>query len=134
TLLLVMKEEEIPQDKRNFRDGEKLNKLVYATDANGNYIGKNSSGWDPEIEATKVAWNAVEEQLEEAKTLYRQGEVSPIYYYMVKTLMDVGVLAKYMGKWEWQIKRHFKTSTFKSLSDKALNKYAEVFGVTVDEL
>lgn len=48
--------------------------------------------------------------------------------------MDVSILAGYTGFWKWQVKKHLNPSIFKELSDRKLQKYAEVFNVTVDEL
>jgi len=48
--------------------------------------------------------------------------------------MERSVLAKYMGKWEWQIKRHFKPKVFKRLSEKTLAQYARIFDISVAAL
>ena len=48
--------------------------------------------------------------------------------------MDVGILASYVGLWQWRVKRHFKPSIFKKLKTNTLQKYAEVFEISVDEL
>ena len=48
--------------------------------------------------------------------------------------MDVGILASYVGLWQWRVKRHFKPSIFKKLKNYTLQKYAEVFEISVDEL
>jgi len=53
---------------------------------------------------------------------------------MMKKLMDVPLLAQYVGKWQWQVKRHLKPSVFRKLNDPMLQKYADVFGITVQEL
>ena len=60
--------------------------------------------------------------------------LSPIPYFMQKNLMDIALLARYIGKWQWQVKRHFKTSVFKKLDNGVLDKYATIFNVTTDEL
>jgi hypothetical protein len=48
--------------------------------------------------------------------------------------MDISLLSDYTGFWQWQIKRHLKPDVFKNLSDKKLQRYAEVFNVSVDDL
>ena len=48
--------------------------------------------------------------------------------------MDINILSSYTGFFKWQIKRHLKPAVFNKLSPKKINKYAEVFNVTVDEL
>ena len=48
--------------------------------------------------------------------------------------MDVSVLASYVEIWQWRVKRHFKPSVFKKLNSKVLQKYADVFEISIDEL
>jgi hypothetical protein len=125
---------EVPQDPKNFKGAEKMKKLMYATDKDGNYTGITSSGWEAENEATKQAWDDVDEALAETERKVKTGELSPIAYYMQKNLMDLGLLAKYAGKWQWQVKRHFKPSVFNKMEDGMLRKYAEIFNISVAEL
>jgi hypothetical protein len=49
-------------------------------------------------------------------------------------LMDIGILSDYTGFWKWQIKRHLKPEVFKRLSEKKLQKYAEAFNVSAEDL
>lgn len=129
-----MKVNEVPQDPKDFKEGDKIKKLVYAVDTDGNYTGVNSAGWDAENTATKQAWDEVEEDLRETELQVKQGKLSPIAWYMKKNLMDTALLAKYVGKWQWQVRRHFKPSVFNTLSPALLQQYAAVFNITVDEL
>lgn len=129
-----MKTNEVPQDKRDFKEGDKIHKLMYAVDNDGKYTGITSAGWEAENIATKQAWDAVDEELAETAEKVKKGELSPIAYYMQKNLMEVALLASYVGKWQWQVKRHFKPSVFNKLSVDMLAKYAAVFNISVDEL
>ncbi|OJW79500.1 MAG: hypothetical protein BGO69_12260 [Bacteroidetes bacterium 46-16] len=129
-----MKVNEVPQDPKDFKEGDKIKKLVYAVDKDGKYTGVNSAGWEAENAATKQAWDLVEEELQETEQLVKAGKLSPIAWYMKKNLMDTALLAKYMGKWQWQVRRHFKPEVFKKLTPAMLEKYATVFNITVDEL
>lgn len=129
-----MKTNEVPQDKRDFKEGDKIHKLMYAVDNDGKYTGITSAGWEAENIATKQAWDAVDEELAETAEKVKKGELSAIAYYMQKNLMEVALLASYVGKWQWQVKRHFKPSVFNKLSADVLTKYAAVFNISVDEL
>ena len=70
----------------------------------------------------------------EALNAVKRGEKSPLFYYMYRYRFDLPSLAQATGFWQWQIKRHFKPSVFVKLSDKVLERYAEVFGVSILEL
>ncbi len=128
-----MKKSEVPQDKSNLESAN-FKELCYAVDENGEYTTENSSGWEPKTVALNNAIDAINERINDAKNRVLAGETSPIEYYMELHKMDVGILASYVGLWQWRVKRHFKPSVFKKLSTKTLNKYAEVFDISVEEL
>ena len=127
-----MKKEEIPQD-----DGA-LNKLtkevVYAVDSSGNYTTELSTGWEVKAKALDVAWEDIEQRIENARQKVLRNEASPILYFMELRLMDTGIVSAYTGFWKWTVKRHLKPSVFKKLSEKKLQQYADVFNVSVEEL
>ena len=127
-----MKKEEIPQD-----DGA-LNKLtkevVYAVDSSGNYSTELSTGWDVKTKALDVAWEDIQQRIEDARKKVLKNEASPILYFIELRLMDIGIVAAYTGFWKWTIKRHLKPSVFKKLSEKKLQQYADAFNVSVEEL
>ncbi|MBL7717399.1 MAG: hypothetical protein JNL72_01080 [Flavipsychrobacter sp.] len=111
-----------------------MKKLMYATDKDGKYTGVTSSGWEAENEATRQAWEDADETLAQTEAQVRQGSLSPIAYYMQKNLMELSLLAKYVGKWQWQVKRHMRPSVFRKMDAALLQKYAEVFNITTEEL
>ena len=125
---------EVPQDGLDYRERDKLRKLMYATGNDGEYTGVASVGWDAENVAMKRAWDDVEETLKEIEAEVRAGRLSPIAFFMQKCLMDEALLASYAGKWKWTVRRHMKPAVFKKLSVKMLETYAAVFGISVEEL
>ncbi len=125
---------DVPQDALEYKDRNKITKVIYATNKDGKYTSTDSAGWEAENIAMKQAWDVIEDELAEAEKKVKDGTLSPVGYFMLKKLMDVQILARYVGKWQWQVKRHFKPSVFQSLSKATLEKYASVFEVTVDEL
>ena len=126
-----MKETELPQEKGALQD---FTELCYVTDDEGNYTTLSSSGWEVKSIALEASLSRLQEQIDQAKADVLAGSKSPIVYYMLLNRMDWAVLADAMHRWQWVIKRHAKPSVFKKLSDKTLQQYAEVFGITVEEL
>jgi hypothetical protein len=127
-----MKKEEVPQDLSSL--GKLTKEVCYATDASGKYTTELSKGWDVKIGALDVTWNNIEHKINAAREKVLRNEASPILFFMEKSVMDIGILSSYTGFFKWQVKRHLKPAVFKKLSNKKLNKYAEVFNVTIDEL
>lgn len=127
-----MKKEDIPQDKGAL--GKFTREVSYAVDEQGNYITGLSEGWDVKIKALDVAWRDIEQKVNNARIKVQHHEASPILYYMELKLMNLQVLSDYTGFWQWQIKRHLKPKIFEKLSDKKLQRYANVFEVSVDDL
>lgn len=128
-----MKANDVPQDKSSLTN-KNMQELCYATDKDGNYVTKLSKGWEPKIIALNRSLDLLEERAENFKDLYKKGLISPIQYYMELNRMDLGTTASYMGKWNWQIKRHFKPSVFKRLPQKTLAKYATTFQISITQL
>jgi len=128
-----MKSKEVPQDDANMLQG-KFKEPVYSVDENGNYTTVPSVGWDPKNAVMQQAWDTINEKINEVREKVLAGKLSPIAYYMEKEIMDVSLLAKHVGLWKWTVKRHLKQKHFKKLPDKTLEKYADTFDMTVEEL
>ncbi len=128
-----MKKNEVPQDKSNLESAN-FKELCYAVDDDGNYITANSTGWNPKTIALNNAIQDISERVADAKTRVLNNESSPIVYYMELQKMDIPILASYVGLWSWRVKRHFKPKVFKSLSKKTLQKYAEIFEISIEQL
>ncbi len=127
-----MKKEDVPQDPSALvgvtRD------VCYVKDKDGKYTTDLSIGWDVKKQALDNAWDDIKERVAEAATQVKNGEISPIFYFMEVKLMDITLLSGYTGFWKWTIKRHFKPSVFKNLSDTKLATYAKAFEISVEEL
>lgn len=127
-----MKKDELPQDKSALESMTR--ELLYVKDKEGKYTTDLSTGWEVKKAALDNAWDDIRERTEEAKRAVKNGEMSPIYYFMELRLMDFTVLSGYTGFWRFTIKRHMKPSVFQSLSDKKLSIYAKAFDITLNEL
>jgi hypothetical protein len=64
----------------------------------------------------------------------KQGKISPVFYYMLMQDMGPGDLARRVGISKRKLRKHFRPDVFAKLNDDILQKYAVVFGVTVDKL
>lgn len=127
-----MKKEDVPQDLGAL--GKVTKEVCYATDENGKYTTALSNGWDIKSTALNTAWQNVEERIATAKQKVLNKKASPILFFMEKALMNTEILAGYTGFWQWQVKRHLKPDVFSKLSEKKLQKYADVFNVSITDL
>jgi hypothetical protein len=127
-----MKKEDVPQDPSALvgvtRD------VCYVKDKDGKYTTDLSIGWDVKKQALDNAWDDIKERVDEAALKVKNGEISPVFYFMELKLMDLPLLSGYTGFWKWTIKRHFKPSVFKKLNDQKLHIYAKAFDISVEEL
>jgi hypothetical protein len=127
-----MKKEELPQDASAL--ASMTRELMYVKDKEGKYTTDLSTGWDVKKDALDNAWDDIKERVEAARLAVKNGEKSPVYYFMELRLMDFPVLSGYTGFWAFTIKRHMKPNVFKSLSEKKLGIYAKAFEISIDEL
>ena len=84
--------------------------------------------------ALDAAWQDIGERVAAAKEKVSNNQASPLLYFMELKLMDIKVVAAYTGFWAWQIRRHLRPAIFQKLSDRRLQRYAEVFEVSVSDL
>lgn len=127
-----MKLEELPQERSALNGYTR--ELCYGKDEEGKFRPGLSSGWEVKAAALDLAWDDVNERIEEAAELVKRGKKSPLYYLMIKNLMDSSILSSYTGLWRIRLKRHFKPSVYKRLSDKVLARYGEAFNISVEEI
>lgn len=128
-----MKKQDLPQDESNLKSAN-MTEVLYVTDENNNYTTANSIGWDAKKAALDESLALISERIEQARQNVANNIVSSIVYFMELNKMDFQVLAAYVDKWQWTVKRHTKPSIFKKLSNSTLKKYADAFGISVDEL
>ncbi|GHT09340.1 hypothetical protein FACS189426_07470 [Bacteroidia bacterium] len=128
-----MKIEEVPQDSR-YLEKTSVRDIYYATDEDGNYHPVESVGWEPQNEALALAWEAISEEAENIRKEVLAGKKSPLAYHIAIHLFDVGILSSYSGISKKTIKKHLQPEVFNQLDETALEKYASVLNITVEEL
>ncbi|WP_343696231.1 hypothetical protein [Flavobacterium sp.] len=128
-----MEKDKVPQDQSNLTKNN-VKELLYAIDENGNYTTTLSTGWEPKTIALSNSIDEINERIADARQQVLNGEASPIVYFMEVNKMDLTILSSYVGFWKWRVKRHFKPSIFATLSDKILQKYADTFEISIEEL
>jgi hypothetical protein len=127
-----MKKDEVPQDPSSL--GRITKEVQYATDSSGKYSAELSSGWEVKATALDVAWGDIKKRIEAARQQVVHHNASPILFFMEHRLMDMSLLADYTGFWKWQIKRHMRPEVFEKLPVRKLQKYAEAFNVSINDL
>ncbi|KRW58973.1 hypothetical protein [Pseudomonas sp. TTU2014-080ASC] len=127
-----MKLDEVPQDSSTVYGGH--SKLLYAVDDSGHYQGAQSAGWEPETYSTQLAVAELQEQETEAHAAWQRGELSPLKFLMYRYRLDEPALAMVTGLWQWRIRRHFRPAIYRKLSPALLARYAEAFGLPVEQL
>ncbi len=128
-----MDKENVPQDDNNVLEG-KLKVLKYATDKDGTYTKVKTVGWEPENIVLSQAWEDINGKVSEIRQKVNEGVLSPIAYHKEKQMLETGMLAGYVGYPSFMVRLHQKPWFFKRLSEKQLDKYAQAFRITRDEL
>lgn len=126
-----MKEEDVPQ-KAGLSD--EWHRISYATNQDGQYVLVESEGCDSVNVTNAQAWDVIKHRVERIHKQVKNGELSSLAFHMTMRQMDEALLSQYTSFYKWQIKRHLKPRVFKSLSDRKLQKYADVFEISVDDL
>ena len=127
-----MKIDEVPQDRGMMNDHRR--EVCYAVDDQGNYALVGSAGWDPKNIANGQAWKLIDKIAVAALQKVRRGQASPLFYHMARHQMSAGLLAKYAGVGRLKVWLHLKPGPFSRLSPAGLQRYADVFDISVREL
>ena len=128
-----MKKNEVPQDDSPLKR-KNINEMVYAVDDDGKFVSVQSTGWEAKTVVQHENLEVLDQRIQQALKDVKAGNVSPIVYFMELNRMDWQTLAAYVGKWTFFVKRHGKPNVFKNLNTKTLQKYADVFGISLNDL
>jgi len=126
-----MKEGEVPQ-KPGLSD--EWHRIAYALGESGDYVLVESDGCDAVNITNGQAWDVIHERIARVYHQVRQGEKSPLAFHMELKQMDESLLSQYSTFFKWQVKRHMRPEVFNRLNDSKLQKYADVFDITIESL
>lgn len=127
-----MKIDEVPQDHSSTYGGHR--KLLYAVNNQGHYEPARSDGWEAESFATQMALEELEALEQAALQAWQAGQASPLECLMHRYRMDLPALSQITGLWQWRIRRHFRLPVYRRLRPVTLSRYANAFGLPVEEL
>lgn len=127
-----MKKQDIPQQPHEMFNGE--SKGLYVVNEQGEYELSQTTGWQPETDVLELALEEIARLSNDALSRARQGLCSPLEYHMYHQRLDLPMLAKAVGKFKWQVRRHFDPKRFKKLNQQTLELYASVLGISIDTL
>ncbi len=113
-------------------DGVRI--VSYSVNQDGEFELVPGTGWKPMNVANRQAWIEIEKNIIESRKKIQAGRVSCLHYYMTANQMDIALLARYTGQSRWRVRMHFIPLFFKWLRPKSLEKYAELFQVSKEDL
>ena len=127
-----MEKDKVPQDEGI--TGGVSREVQYAVNKDGKYEKVLSKGWEPKNIVNELAWDDIQDNIDEANKKIKEDKASPLLYFMAKSIMDISLLANYIELPKWKVKKHLKLKGFNKLNEEQLENYANIFDISVDEL
>ena len=124
--------DQVPQEGNRTMGGHK--RAMYARDKDGRIVIVASRGSEVDETVTLQALELIGEQTEAARQRVAAGLTSPLEYWMYAQRLDLSQLSQVSGFWQWRIRRHFQPQRFSKLSNDILQRYADVMGISVEQL
>jgi len=125
---------DIPEQSSNNGIADGLKTVSYVADTKGKQQLVPGSIWQPVNIVNRQAWQEIERHIEAAKEKVASGRASCLHYYMTANQMDIGLLAQYTRQARWRVHLHLFPFFFNRLALTTINRYAEVFQVSSDDL
>jgi len=112
----------------------KSRELFYSYDEDGKFTRNVGFHGESDRIILQQVWDTFAERIEDARHKVKTGKASPILFYMEKILADPMNLSKMAGISLLRVKWHLRPGPFKRLSEKTLKKYADAFGISIEQL
>lgn len=122
----------VPQEGNRTMGGHR--RAMYARGKDGRMVIVPSRGGEVDETVTLQALELIHDMTEEARGRVLAGKTSPLEYWMYAQRLDLPQLSQVTGLWKWRIRRHFRPEIFARLPEETLQRYAEVMGITVEQL
>jgi hypothetical protein len=90
--------------------------------------------WEKKFDASFMVMETHSQEFEAIRQQVLDGKLSPLAYHIQTNLFNINMLSSYTGIPKRHVKRHLKPEKFNQLDDETLNKYAEAFEISVEEL
>jgi len=90
--------------------------------------------WEKSDDACQMVMASYIEELEPVRQKVLDGKLSPLDYHIKANTFNISILSSYTGIPKRHIKKHLKPEKFNQLDDETLQKYANAFGFSVEEL
>jgi hypothetical protein len=105
------------------------------------YVEKEDGKYEPIQTGSYITKNFLDDyelkrhHLEDTlKKKVESGEVSPVYYYMILEDLTLSELSARVGMRKGKVKKHLEKLHFFSLDTETIQRYAEVFNVSVADM
>lgn len=124
-----MKVDDVPQE--NGMIGDYGQEIAYALDDDGQYNLVHSNGWEVKNIVNEQAWDVIFAKINVIHGKVLNNELSPLSFHMAFHQMDISLLAQYVNRAVWRVKRHMKPKVFAKLTPEYYQQYADVFEIDV---
>jgi hypothetical protein len=116
----------------DINDGLRI--VSYSANPEGRCIGHQDHGWQPVNIVNRQAWQEIEKSIGASRDKVAAGSVSCLHYYMTAHQMTPALLARYTGQSSWLVRLHLIPFIYNRLGRATLQKYAELFEVSIADL
>lgn len=121
------------KEKDLYIDNKSSEIILFAEKEDASYGAIKSGSYAVE-NYLEVYYKLKEDLDKELREKLKNGNITPIYYYMLMQDMGPGDLAKRVGISQRKLRKHFRPEIFSKLDIAILQKYALIFGVTVEQM
>lgn len=115
--------------KEDSADGNQEKKLYYSFDGK-EWVEK----WEVNDSAARMILTNHIQELEPIRNQVLEGVLSPLDYHIQSRMFTISLLSSYTGISKRHIKKHMKPQNFNQLDEETLKRYADAFGISVEEL